>query len=348
MRVLFDSRPASADRTGIGRYAQTLAAVGCGQVAGHELLDGRDCLSFASAWEEELALPALLEREGVDAFHSPLFRLPSALPARGVVTIHDAIPATHPHLVTAAFRELWAEAAEAAARAAAVVCPSAAAKADVVAALSLAPERVHVVPETPHPLFRPASQDEQQGARRRRGLGQGPFLLALGALELRKAPAVALDALQARPDLPPLVFVGPAGAVDLTGEAARRGLSARVRHLGVLPDEDVVALLSAASALVFPSLAEGFGLPLVEAVAVSTPVVASALPAVREAAGEAALLVPPGDPSALAAGVARVLADPGFAAELRARGQARLSAFSPAALRKALGRVYDALERGAA
>ena len=344
MRALLDSRPAAADRTGIRRHAQTLAAAACGPIGQHELLDGRDLLAFTSAWDEELTLPALLEREGVDVFHSPLFHLPCVLPTKAVVTIHDAIPATHPELTTAAFSQLWRQAGEAADRADAVVCPTEAARQDVLAALGLPPSKVHVVPESPHPAFRPPAQGEGAAVRQRYGLGAEPFLLVLGALERRKNPALLLDALRSRPDLPRVVFVGPAGSVDLTGEAERHGVADRVRHLGVLPDADVVALLGAAEVLVFPTLAEGFGLPVVEAFATETPVVASAVPAVVEVAGDAALLFPPGDAVALASALARLVSEPDLARDLRARGQARLSQFTPEAVRAGLLRVYDWLQ----
>ncbi len=347
MRSLLDSRPATSDRTGIGRNAQTLAAVACGALGDHEVLDGREVLDFGSTWEEELALPAVIEREHVELFHSPLFHLPAVLPCRSLVTIHDAIPATHPALTTAAFSALWQGVGEAAARADAVVCPTAAAKRDVVAALGLDEQKVHVVPETPHAVFGPVEPTEQRAVRQRHGLGDQRYLLVLGAVERRKNPALVLDALQSRPDLPPVVFVGPAGAVDLAAEARARGVEDRVRHLGVLPDPDVVALLAGAEALVFPTLAEGFGLPVVEAFATGTPVVASAVPAVVEVADDAAALVAPGDPAALAEAVSRVLSDAAFADDLRARGRARLKRFSPAAVREGLIRVYDALARGA-
>lgn len=344
MRVMLDTRLARTRHGGIGRNALSLAVLAAGQLGRHELLPGEGLLDFASPGEEELAWPAILEREAVDALHSPLFHLPAVLPARAVVTVHDAIPVTHPALATAAFRRLWGEAGDAAARADAVVCPTAAARDDVIAALRLPREKVHVVPEAPHPAFGPAREEALLEARRRLGLGAEPFLLALGALEPRKGVSVLLEALRLAPLLPRVLFVGPAGSVDLPVEAERFGVGARVRHAGVLPDEQLVPLLAAAEALVFPTLAEGFGLPVVEAFATGTPVVASAVPAVREVAGEGALLVPPGDPQALAGALTSLIADPALGRALREQGRARLARYSPAAVRAALITLYDALE----
>jgi len=112
--------------------------------------------------------------------------------------------------------------------------------------------------------------------RARYGL-EGRFLLCVGSLERRKNPGVVLDALARLPakDAPVAVFVGPEAGFDLAGAAARRGVGQRVRYLGCVPDEDLVALYNEALALVFPSFFEGFGLPVVEAFACETAVVAS-------------------------------------------------------------------------
>lgn len=341
MRVLLDTRPAT-DRTGIGRYARLLGGL-TGRLGGHELLDGRRVLDFSSAADEELALPALLERERVDLYHSPLFGLPALLPrfTRAVVTIHDAIPATRPELTTDVFRAMWEQASEAAARAEAVVCPTEAAKGEVARSLGLEPARVHVVPEAPSAAFRPTSEGEQALVRSSVGLGSAPFLLVLGALDRRKDPLVLLDALALDAALPRVVFVGPAGEVDVSAEAAARGLGDRALVLGALPDEALVPLLGAALALVFPTRAEGFGLPVIEAFATETPVVASDLPALREVAGDAAEFMRPGDPRSLLEAVRSAAAT---RAALVARGQARLERFSQARVRAAFEQVYDALE----
>lgn len=346
MRVLFDSRPATTDRTGIGRYSQTMLEVAGGQLGAHWFLDGRDILHFATRVEESLALPTLLEREEIEAFQSPLFLLPDFLPCKSIVTLHDAIPSTHPELTTPQFRALWDEhAAVASTRAHAVICPTAASKNDLLGALQLDPERVHVVPETPHPVFLTApSPTEVLHVRRRYGVEGAAFILVIGALVARKAPGVILEALRCRRDLPPAVFVGPPGDVDLHDEAERRGVSDRVHHLGVLPDSELVALLSAAELLAYPTFAEGFGLPVLEAFAAGTPVVASRVPAVAEVAGDAALLTPPGDAEAFGRAAARVISERSLAADLRSRGRARLDVYSTRAVREGLVQVYDHIE----
>ena len=162
-------------------------------------------------------------------------------------------------------------------------------------------EKVVVTPYGVDPVFAP------DGPR----ADDGPYLLFVGALQPRKDPLCAVRALaRLDPDLR-LVFVGPEkrGGNDVRREVARLGLEQRVRFLGHVPKGELVARYRGAECLVLPSRDEGFGLPVLEAMAAGTPVVASTAGALPEVAGEAAVLVPPRDPVALAEGVERALAD---------------------------------------
>ena len=351
MRVLLDTRPAESCATGIGRYARTLRALlADGGIPGHEGFSlGSDVrLAVRSAVEAELELelelPALLEREAIGVFHSPLFVLPALLPCPAVVTIHDAIPLARPDLASPSFQRLFEEhAAKAAARATLVVCPSEHAKKELVRTLGLDEARVRVVPETPQGCFQVLEPEARASIRRRHAL-EGPFFLVLGTLEKRKNPRVVLEALAARPDAPPVVFVGPEGGFDLRGESERLGVADRVRSLGTVSDENLVGLLGEALALVFPSLHEGFGLPVVEAFACDTPVIASTAGSLPEVAGDAAIFFDPEDASALGQAMARVQ-DETVHADLVGRGRARLTRFTPAVVRQALADLYSELER---
>ncbi len=118
MRVLLDTRP-SQSPTGIGRYSRSLGSL-ASRIPRHRCWtlgapgSAADVhFDAVSRIEEELHLPALLERESIDVHHSPLFQLPACLPWRGIVTIHDAIPAVRPDLTTPAFARLYEEAHEA-------------------------------------------------------------------------------------------------------------------------------------------------------------------------------------------------------------------------------------------
>jgi glycosyltransferase involved in cell wall biosynthesis len=124
------------------------------------------------------------------------------------------------------------------------------------------------------------------------------------------------------------VLVGPRGWLDEPVVAAAERLADRVRLLGPVPAADLAALYAAATAFVFPSLYEGFGLPPLEAMAQGTPVVASRASCLPEVLGDAALLVAPDDEEALAEALRAILADPGLRAELSQRGLARAARFS--------------------
>jgi glycosyltransferase involved in cell wall biosynthesis len=164
------------------------------------------------------------------------------------------------------------------------------------------------------------------------GLPAGPYLLTLATLEPRKGLDVALRAL-ADPGAPsvPLLHVGAPGwgGTDLGALAAAVGLpTGRARSLGRLADADLAVVLSRAAALIVPSRAEGFGLPVLEAMALGVPVIVSDAPALVEVGGNAVVTVPIGDAAALAAAMAAVLDDTALSGRLSAAGRARARDFS--------------------
>lgn len=346
MRVLFDARPGDACATGIGRYARTIAGLLAEGIPGHQAWSlGRDVrLRSATQLGEELELPSLLEREEIDVFHSPMWKLPALLPCQAVVTIHDAIPVVRPDLCDPAFARLFDLAKAAADKADAVVCPSEHARQDVTRVLALDPEIVHVVPETPELCFQRIPSDESRHVYTKYGI-TGSFVLIVGSLEKRKNPAVVLDALARLERSAPLaVFAGPDAGFPLMEEAEKRGVGALVRAVGRVSDRDLAALLNEATALVFPSLHEGFGLPVVEAFACDAPVIASSATSVPEVAGDAAVLFDPTSAEALADALDRVFGSPRLRDELAMKGRARLELFSRERVRAALAGVYSAVE----
>jgi glycosyltransferase involved in cell wall biosynthesis len=168
--------------------------------------------------------------------------------------------------------------------------------------------------------------------RRALDLPAGGYLLSLATLEPRKGLDVLLQALAA-PGVPPvpLLLVGQPGwgGVDPVAAAGELGLPAgRVRVLGRLPDADLAAVLASATVLVMPSRAEGFGLPVLEAMAAGVPVVSSDAAALVEVGGGATVTAPVGDPAALAAALASVLGDAQLRDRLVTAGRARSAEFS--------------------
>ena len=158
------------------------------------------------------------------------------------------------------------------------------------------------------------------------------YVLAVGTVEPRKGLDVLIEAM-AKPYAPdlPLVVVGPPGwgEVDLTALAEEHGLTAgRLRVLGRISDIDLAVVLRRAAVLAVPSRAEGFGLPVLEALAVGTPVVHTDVPALAEVAGDAGVTVPRGDARALAAALQAVLDDPAGTQRRVAQGRLRAEAFT--------------------
>jgi glycosyltransferase involved in cell wall biosynthesis len=269
----------------------------------------------------------------VDVVHAPTLLVPPPRPGvRLVVTIHDAVPWTHPHTLTPHGVRWHREMGERAARHAdAVVVPTEAVAADLRAHLPIAGDRVHVIGEgvADAVLRVPADADARAG---RLGLPAGGYLLTLATLEPRKGLEVALAALRepGAPDLP-LLHVGATGwgGLDVRAEAARLGLPAgRFRSLGRVDDADLAVLLSRATVMVVPSRSEGFGLPVLEAMAHGVPVVVSDAPALVEVGGDAVLVAPVDDPAALAAATAKIVDDPELRGRLSGTGRARAADFT--------------------
>lgn len=285
-----------------------------------------------------LTLPVVARRMSLPLIHDPAGISPFVLgravgPYKRVVTVHDATVFVHPETHTLLDNFLHRVYVPALlGHVDAVITLSESAKQGLMQHLRLEPDRIRVVPLAADPTFRPASVDHMESVLTRHQLERG-FVLYVGALEPRKNLPTLLRAFaRLRRELPDVTLV-IVGAPRWKFSAIPRvldqlNLRQAVRFAGYVADADLPALYSAASVFCFPSLAEGFGLPVVEAMACGTPVVCSNASALPELAGEAALLVEPTDPDAIASALTRVLRQPDLAGELRERGLARAARFS--------------------
>jgi glycosyltransferase involved in cell wall biosynthesis len=273
-------------------------------------------------------MPLWLPRADFDAAHwtghdGPLF---GSTPA--IVTVHDVTPITHPelHPPTRVARSRFVL-PRLARRAAAVITVSGDARAAIIDRLGVSPSRVHVVPLAASSAFAMAISGAGDPV-----VPNPRTFLFVGTIEPRKNVARVLDALALLRREPPgvrLVIVGrPGWRVDLGTEIARRGLARAVVWHRDLADDDLAGQMLSATALVVPSIAEGFGLPIVEAMAAGLPVITSRGGAQEETAGGAALLVDPLDSSAIADAMRRVATETDLRSALRARGLARAADFS--------------------
>jgi glycosyltransferase involved in cell wall biosynthesis len=288
------------------------------------------------AWEQT-ALPAQLVRGRFALVHGLVNMLPLASPVGGVVTVHDLsfvrAPGRLPPLKQF-YQTVLAR--QSVARARAVIAVSQQTAADVVACFGARADRVHVVYNGVGAEFSPG--DAAAGARFRaaRSLPER-FLLSVGTLEPRKnlerlVRSFAHWRAQAAPadrDVHLVLAGGKGWGYDaIFAEVQAAGLEEVVHFPGFVPWAELADWYRAALAFVYPSLFEGFGLPVVEAMACGVPVLCSQAPGVAEVAGEAALTVPPQDEDALADSLRLLVEQPALRAELRRRGLARAAHFS--------------------
>jgi glycosyltransferase involved in cell wall biosynthesis len=265
-----------------------------------------------------------------------------------VITLHDATAVTMPYHRgpgDRAFRSLFS--VQSARRADAILAPTRAAADEVSAAYGVPASRIHVAHLGVTAAFHEVTRAAVERVRARYGL-RFPYVLYVGAEPPRKNLARLVEAFAALASRCPdvhLVLAGPERSRDHTVDARvrRAGLDARVHRLDGVTRDDLPAIHAGAACLAFVSLCEGFGLPVVEAMAAGTPVVTSNRSAMPEVAGGAALLVDPLSVDAIAEGIGRVLGDTGLADELRRKGRIRSEAFDWSETAAGTERVYGAV-----
>ncbi|MGH3692686.1 MAG: glycosyltransferase family 4 protein [Pseudonocardiaceae bacterium] len=318
-RVLLDGGPLLGQRSGIGRYTGALLrelaersdldvmvtaftargqrALRAAVPAGVRVRGGPvPARALHALWRRVSWPPTELLTADTDILHATNFVLPPSTRASGVVTVHDLAFLDHPEYLSPQQRMLPELVKRSVARAAVVCTPSAAVARQVLRRLDIAAERVVVTPLGVDQAWLDAAAPT--AALRARLELPSRYLLFVGAAQPRKGLDVLLAAHAAQPDLAPLMLAGPAGwGPTLT-------TSSRVHALGYLSEADIRCVVAGATAVVLPSREEGFGLPVLEAMATGVPVVCSDLEALREISGGLADLVPPEDAAALATALA--------------------------------------------
>lgn len=292
------------------------------------------CEAAEYSFREPAGVRRALARTRFDVFHAPHYVVPLFPPAATVVTIHDLIHLKRPEHATLPKRLYATTMLRRALRSARVVLTVSEAVRRDLAELSPGHERkVRAVPNGVAPRFlAPFDAAAVERLRRSRGL-DAPYVLFLGNDKPHKNLPGLLEAFARLEEhgLPHrLVLAGgaPERREARRAAAAAAGIEDRLVDLGVVPDEEVVPLLTGASALAMPSFLEGFGLPVLEAQAVGTPVVCSDRGGLPEAGGDAALYADLDDPAALAETLRHLLTDATLAARLSARGRERARLFT--------------------
>ncbi len=285
---------------------------------------------------EPLALPVELLPQRLDLLHCPDFVAPRLRPCPAVVTIHDLAFLRFPAILDADARRYYSQVRASAHAAQAIIAVSESTRADIIELLGLPPERVDVVYEAAAPHFRPATvgageQININGC----ALRAGGFALFVSTIEPRKNLETLLRALRVCLDRRPqvgyrLAIAGVRGWLDgpVFDLIRELRLADHLDFLGWPQPRELIWLYSACQIYLNPSLYEGFGLPVLEALACGAPAVVADTSSLPEVAGDAARLLPPRDVAAWAATIADLWADEGARGDLARRGPAQAARFS--------------------
>ena len=352
IRVAFDATPLQRKRSGIGMYTENLIRA---------LLETRECevvllsnrplipldelepadrhasngFPIRAVWMQAF-LPHVLAQVRPSLCHFPNYLAPLRAPCPRVVTFHDMSLHRYPEFFSGRKRYLSRQLLPLVAqRAEGIITVSEYSRREIIELLGVPRRRVHVIYEAAARTYQPIIDPMALESVRRRFELPSRFILSVGTIEPRKNIGRLLTAFEglvadgAFRDVQ-LVLVGESGWKnrDLLlriGEAQSRG---RVRYLGYLPQEDLPALYSLASVLAYPSIYEGFGLPIVEAMACGTPVLTSNRASMAEIAGSAAYLVDPEDTQSIRRGLEAILRHRDLAVALSQRGRDRAARFS--------------------
>lgn len=357
LKVVLDAGPAVHQSAGLARYTESLAsalwrhcrdaidlALFYNSHSGHRPPDSLSPIPARTLklgqypWRLGVLACQLLRAPIVDrrlgpgsVFHATEHLLPwMARPS--VMTVHDLIFERYPQHHTLANRSFLRVAMPLfVRRAGAIIAVSRHTQRDILELYGTPPHKIHVVPEGIEERFRPAGAEEIRRVMESHSIRR-PYLLMVGTLEPRKNHALAFEALarlkaEGRPHC--LVVAGSKGWLfdDVRNRVGLQGLAGDVIFAGRVPDADLPALYSGACCFLMPSLYEGFGIPVLEAMACGAPVVCSKASSLPEVAGSAARFIEPMTGEALAEAVSQVLSSPETTEQMRSEGRRQAARF---------------------
>jgi alpha-1,3-rhamnosyl/mannosyltransferase len=370
MKVVVDARTAHKGFPGIGRYVSGLLW-GFREVSGDlslSILSAQDadgpyglpdfcsvpCRPGPFSLAQQWAVPRLLSRLKPAVYHSPYYLMPYRPGVPTVLTCHDVIPSVFPRYFTRSQRIVYGVATRMALRASsAVIAVSRQTKEDLVGHFAVKPETVTVVAEAPAPLFGPRPAGETAAVLRRYGLSER-YVLCVGTNKPHKnlvRLVEAWSAVQSGPELRNVTLVVAGHWDDRFPEpkkaAETLGCRGSILFPGAVTDEDLPALYSGAELFIMPSLYEGFGLPVLEAMACGAPVACSKAGSLPEVAGGAALTFDPLSTEDMAGALRAALSNPSVLDGLRAAGRERAGMFSWRRTAELTAQVYKRAAEGA-
>lgn len=348
MRIVLDARTATDHFPGIGRYVVNLSGALARVDADVSVmllhnpaaepsrlplpdLARIPCTASPFFLHQQWVVPNLLRRAGATVYHSPYYLMPYRPGIPTVLTCYDIIPLLFPDYFSAPQRLMFRLAHGLALRAASVVLAiSQATRNDLVQRLGAPASKVHVTPLAADAHFRPQPLAEVDRVRSAYGLS-APYVLYVGTNKPHKNLVRLVQAWAAVEPAAGEAWLVIAGHRDSRYPQAEQlvaALDARVCFIGPVADADLPALYSGASCFVFPSLYEGFGLPVLEAMACGTPVVCSSVSSLPEVAGDAALLFDPWNVESITGVLSQILRDVDLQADCRERGLQRAQHFN--------------------
>ncbi|MBN1921069.1 MAG: glycosyltransferase family 4 protein [Anaerolineae bacterium] len=348
---VLDARTATPHFPGIGRYVANLARALIPQLAPDEQLtvffDPAYPLDLPSgdavhslpvdvspfSLRQQWVIPRLLQQHKADVYHSAYYLMPYFPGVPTLLTFYDLIPIHFPEYSTLKARLLFRWATVLALRTARhTLAISEATRRDFLTRFRLQPEQVTAIPLAADPAFTPQPPDAVTALRTRRSLPD-KFILYLGSNKPHKNLVRLIEAWAiVQAEMPDVTLVIAGAWLPQHPEPRQRaqalGIDGRVCWLGPLPGADLPALYTAADIFVFPSLYEGFGLPVIEAMACGTPVACANTSSLPEVLGDAAVLFDPTQTEAIADALRRVLGDADLRTDLRRQGLAQVAKFS--------------------
>ena len=349
---VLDARTATPRFPGIGRYVSNLARAMVPQlgpdermtvlynpwyplsISGRARVQVRPFMSSPFSTQQQWAMPAFLRQEGAALYHSPYYVMPLFPGVPSVLTVYDVIPLLFPEHSSLRARLAFGLATRLALRASdSVIALSEATRNDFLQQIGAHSERIKVVTAAADPAFSPQPEDAVQALQIKHGLPD-KFVLYLGSNKPHKNLVRLIDAwreVETHSHAADYTLI-IAGVWDKRYPQAQERAEAlglrRVRFLGHVIEPELPALFSAADFSVFPSLYEGFGLPVLEAMACGTPVISSNAASLPEVAGEAAWLVNPRDVDALADALVEMMKSPDQREYMTELGLAQAARFS--------------------
>ncbi len=304
---------------------------------------------IAKSWWRVNKVAALAKSDNIDVFHGLTNELPLRLNKYNipsVVSIHDLIFLHYPELYNSIDRRIYHAKSMAACKyASKIIAVSKQTKDDIIKFYNIRPEKISIIYQNCHPRFLTELADNEKQLVLQKHRLPNNFLLFVGTLEERKNVLNILKAIQRKAIDIPIVLVGKATAYvnTLIGFAEKHQLEGKLFIRHQIPDEDLPAIYQSASLFVYPSLFEGFGIPVLEAISSGVPVITSNISSLPEAAGSGSLLTDPVSVGLLAEAIESVINNDSLRRQMIATGKEHAKNFSAQLISRQLTQLYQSL-----